>query len=76
MNKKPVTRKGFRTFKNHREADNADIAYFAGLSGAKRLQMALELMQPFYAAYPRFERILRVAKLKKSPVRDRWGLGV
>ena len=66
----------YQSFKTHKEADAADFSYYRSISGAQRLRIGLELMQPFYAAHPGFERIYRVSELKKRPVRDRWGLGI
>lgn len=64
------------SFSNFEEAEEHDLEYYSSLTGEQRLRMGLELMAPFYAANPRFERIYRTVEPGEGPVHDNWGLGV
>lgn len=63
------------TFDTHQEADEANLKYYSSLSPEERLEIALELMQPIYEAYPRFERVYRTAQLGECPVSSDWRMG-
>lgn len=60
-------------FDSHAEADEANAEFYRSLSGDERIKIALQIMAPTYAAFPRFERVLRFVELGECPVsRDRW----
>ena len=65
--------KTLRFFDSFDEALEADRAYYRSLSPEQRLELALDLMRPYYEAHPRLERIYRTFELGECPVsRDRW----
>ena len=62
-----------QAFDTFEEADAANAEYYRNLTPDQRLQIALEMMSPFYASYPRLERVYRTAELGECPVSsDRW----
>ncbi|RMG41771.1 MAG: hypothetical protein D6719_07835 [Candidatus Dadabacteria bacterium] len=60
--------KEFQSFDSHDEADQANLLYYKRLTTTERLEIALEIMRPFYEAIPRFERVYRTAELGECPV--------
>ena len=68
--------KVFQAFDSHAEADEANFRYYLNLSPNERLALGLELMRPYYEAYPRLERVYRTAELGECPVSSDWGLGL
>lgn len=64
------------SFSSFEEAEKHDLEYYSSLSGEQRIRMGLEIMAPFYATNPRFERIYRTAEPGEGPVHDSWRLGV
>lgn len=63
----------FQTFDSFEEADRQNQAFYDNLTCDQRLEIALELMRPYYEAFPRLERIYRTAELGECPVSsDRW----
>ena len=63
-------------FDSHAEADQANFEYYRSLTPEQRIELALDLMAPYYEAYPRFQRIYRTAELGECPVTSDWRLGV
>ena len=60
-------------FDSFEEVDKYNEEYYNGLTDDQRTELGLELMQPYYEAYPRLERIYRTAELGECPVSaDRW----
>ena len=60
-------------FDSFEESDRHNRDYYRNLTDVQRLDIALELMRPYYEAYPRLERVYRTAELGECPVsRDRW----
>ena len=54
--------------RSHREADEADEAYYRGLSPEERLEILLALTNPEtddHVPQPRFERVYRIVKLSQ-----------
>ena len=68
--------RSFQSFDSHEEADKANQDFYDSLSCEEKLNIALELMQPYYEANPRLERIYRTAELGECPVSSDWGLGL
>ena len=66
----------FQEFDSHEEADQATRAYYASLTNSERLEIALDLMRPYYEAHPRFERVYRTTELGECPVSRDWRLGI
>lgn len=65
--------KVFVTADSHEEAQKISEDYYRKLTPDERIELALELMRPYYEAYPRFERIYRTAEHQECPVSsDRW----
>ena len=51
------------SFNTLADAEASDLRYYKNLTPQQRLDQALEIMEPFYEAYPRFERIYRTSEL-------------
>ena len=58
------TTRDFKIYDSFAEAQEADDAYYASLTGNEKLEILLEIMRPAYEANPRFERVYRVIELK------------
>jgi hypothetical protein len=65
-----------KCFDSHSQADEATYDYYRNLSPEQRLEIALDLMRPYYEAYPGFERVYRTVELGECPVSSDWGLGL
>jgi hypothetical protein len=58
--------KKIQIFSSFKEADKFDLEYYASMTPQQRLEIALKIMEPYYAAHKRSERILKFAKRRKS----------
>ena len=65
-----------KTASSFAEAEAHDTQFYKNLSVQQRLEIFLKLMEPFYAASPRLQRVYRVAELSQRPIRDDWGMGI
>ena len=63
-----------REFSNHRDADRAAGEDDNALSYLQRFDAFMQLMAPYYAASPGFQRIYRTDDLRERTIRDDWGL--
>ena len=66
----------FQEFDSHEEADRASRLFYSSLSNDERIKLALKLMQPYYEAAPRFQRIFRTSDLGECPVSTDWRVGL
>lgn len=68
--------KSIRTFETFEQAELAERADDELLSYQDRFSNFMQLMAPYYAASPGFQRVYRTAELSQRPIRDDWGMGV
>ena len=69
-------KKVLQFFDSHQEADTANFDYYQSLTPDQRIEIGLELYSAYHEAYPRFERVYRVAELGECPVSSDWGVGI
>lgn len=68
--------KSIRTFESFEEAELAERAEDDQLSYQDRFRNFMQLMAPYYAASPGFQRVYRVDDLYERSVCDDWGLRI
>ena len=68
--------KSLRSFENFEQAENAELADDDQLSYQDRFRNFMQLMAPFYAASPGFQRVYRVDDLDQRSVCDDWGIRI
>ncbi len=68
--------KSIRTFESFEEAELAERAEDDQLSYQDRFRNFMQLMAPYYAASPGFQRVYRVDDLYARSVCDDWGLRI
>lgn len=66
--------KSIRTFENFEQAELAERADDDQLSYRDRFRNFMQLMAPYYAASPGFQRVYRVDDLYERSICDDWGL--
>jgi len=69
-------KKELRVFNSHQEAEDFEYQELRKLTFQDKMRIFLEMMEPYYAAAPRLQRIYRTAELSQCPIRDDWRLGV
>lgn len=65
-----------RTFDDFESAEQAERAADAELSYQDRFRIFMQLMAPYYAASPGFQRVYRVDDLDQRSVCDDWGIRI
>jgi len=68
--------KSIRTFDSFEEAKLAERAEDDQLSYQDRFRNFMQIMAPYYAASPGFQRVYRVDDLYERSVCDDWGLRI
>ncbi len=62
-----------RTFDSHADADRAAQGDDNLLTYQDRFDAFMQLMAPYYAASPGFQKVYRVDDFRSRTVRDDWG---
>ncbi len=68
--------KSIRVFESFEQAELAERADDEQLSYQDRFRNFMQLMAPYYAASPGFQRVYRVDDLYERSVCDDWGLRI
>ena len=68
--------KSIRVFESFEQAELAERADDEQLSYQDRFRNFMQLMAPYYAASPGFQRVYRVDDLNERSVCDDWGLHI
>lgn len=63
-----------RVFESHTAAEQAARADDNGLTFQDRFDAFMQLMAPFYATSPGFQRVYRIDDFRKRTVCDDWGI--
>lgn len=66
----------FRSFSSHEEAEASARADDNALTYQERFDAFMQLMAPYYAVPPGFQRIYRVDAIGQRSVRDDWGVRI
>ena len=66
--------KSIRAFENFEQAELAERADDEQLTCQDRFRIFMQLMAPYYAASPGFQRVYRVDDLYERTVCDDWGI--
>ena len=63
-----------RIFESHSDAEHAAREDDSGLTYQDRFDAFMQIMAPYYAASPGFQRVYRVDDFRQRTVCDDWGL--
>jgi hypothetical protein len=66
--------KTLRVFDNFKDAENAERVDDDQLTYEERFRIFMQLMEPYYAASPRLQRICRIDDLRERSICDDWGI--